>query len=246
MGRDFGGSRSERPAIEVHLPAFRIDRFEVSNFEFSQFIYGDGYKNEEYWSDAGWAWKESLGIEEPAYWQNPDLGPSHPNAPVVGVSWYEAEAYANFSKARLPTEAEWERAARGTDGVRDYPWEAETILNVQSNSYRANFRHRTSDQNGTMHTASRTFFPEDESACGCRHMAGNVAEWCQDSYEKGYYARGGDYDNPVCENSSNQKVIRGGAWSLPAHRLCVTQRSSADREKRFSYVGFRLVRDADQ
>jgi formylglycine-generating enzyme required for sulfatase activity len=115
----------EKPIRQIYLDEFMMGKYPVTNEEFKAFIDEGGYNNEEYWTKEGWKWKEKEKISEPLYWHEGKW--NRPNFPVVGVSWYEAAAYANWlSKKtgrtyRLPTEAEWEKAARGTDG-REYPW----------------------------------------------------------------------------------------------------------------------------
>ena len=107
------------PAHSVHLDAYYIDQYEVTNSQYEQFILQGGYQKKNFWSEQGWRFIQEneidrpLGIEKTRY--------NGPNQPVVGVSWYEAEAYARWTNKRLPTEAEWEKAARGVDGRR-YPW----------------------------------------------------------------------------------------------------------------------------
>jgi formylglycine-generating enzyme required for sulfatase activity len=110
---------NEKPQHTVYLDAYWIGQTEVTNAQFAKFIDAGGYSTREYWTDEGWAWKETQGITQPWLWTDQQW--NKPDYPVVGVSWYEATAYVQWAGARLPTEAEWEKAARGTDG-RIYPW----------------------------------------------------------------------------------------------------------------------------
>src|ERR671933_2201586 len=105
---------NERPAHIVELPTFRIARRPVSNATWMRFVEGGGYQRREWWSDEGWAWKEDYDITH-----HPALAAGHPDAPVCHVSWFEADAFARAHGARLPTEAEWEKAAT---------WDQQTIL----------------------------------------------------------------------------------------------------------------------
>jgi gamma-glutamyl hercynylcysteine S-oxide synthase len=105
---------NERPRHDVELPAFRIARRPVTNATWLTFTEGGGYQRREWWSDEGWAWKEDYDIAH-----CPDAETGHPDAPVCHVSWFEADAFARSSGARLPTEAEWERAATWTQGTDD-------------------------------------------------------------------------------------------------------------------------------
>jgi len=110
------------PPREARLAAYAIDRYPVTVAAFAAFIEAGGYGDRQFWCDAGWSWRTSERVERPRFWGEEEwqayLVANHP---VVGVSFYEAEAYAAFRGARLPSEAEWEKAARGTD-ARRYPW----------------------------------------------------------------------------------------------------------------------------
>ncbi|MBI5105011.1 MAG: ergothioneine biosynthesis protein EgtB [Solirubrobacterales bacterium] len=111
-GDDVFAYDNERPRHDVDLPAFRIARRPVTNATWMHFVEGGGYVRREWWSDEGWAWKEEYDITHAA-----DVAGGHPDAPVCHVSWFEADAFARWSGARLPTEAEWEKASGRLDGV---------------------------------------------------------------------------------------------------------------------------------
>jgi len=120
MGADHAhDSYSLTPPRRVHLDAYQIDKYPVTNARWKRFIDAGGYAERRWWSREGWRWKEDLAVVQPRHWNEPEY--DDPEQPVVGVSWWEAEAFCRSVGKRLPTEAEWEKAARGCDG-REYPW----------------------------------------------------------------------------------------------------------------------------
>jgi formylglycine-generating enzyme required for sulfatase activity len=154
---------------------------------------------------------------------------------VVGISWYEAEAYARWlsettgHRYRLPTEAEWEKAARGTDG-RTYPWVGEFDKNL-CNSY----------ESGLSRTSPVGIFPKGKSPYGCCDMAGNVWEWCSDWFGEKYYATSPE-KNPQGPSFGSFRVSRGGGWLFVAGYCSSSFRSRRDPVFRIADLGFRLVR----
>lgn len=185
-----------------------IDRYPVTNEKYRAFILTDGYGNQAYWSEEGWKWKTKLNIICPEYWN--DIKWNKADHPVVGVSYYEAAAYATWVGKRLPTEQEWEKAARGEDG-REYPW-GEEFDGKRCNS----------DTSGIPHTTPVTQFPSGVSPYGCYDMVGNVWEWCASWYEE----------------AGGLRVIRGGSWSdLPGYlRSSFRSRNFADTRYNSSSV----------
>lgn len=139
----------------------------------------DQYKNKDCWSENGWKWKETERVNEPASWNAPEG--NQPDHPVVGVSLYEAEAYAKWAGKRLPTEQEWERAARGTDG-RVYPW-GDEFDKEKCNSWEADIGR----------TTPVTKYVNGLSPDGCYDMAGNVWEWTASREEDFFVIRGGSW-----------------------------------------------------
>ncbi len=170
-----GGNEDDdqKPVHEVSLSAYLIDIMPVSNKQFQKFIAVGGYNNPEYWTQEGWIWKTQNNIQLPAYIN--DNRYSKPNQPVVGVSWYEAMAYSAWANKHLPTEAQWECAARGTD-QRIYPWG-----NDKPTRHHANF------QGGSEKPSDCSKYSRGISAYSCYDMAGNVWEWCFDWYDENYY-----------------------------------------------------------
>jgi len=161
---------SETPEHKVFLSAYYIDKYEVSNRQYQKFIEAGGYENHIFWTEEGWIWKEKNVYEEPKWWlsgQNKS-GINHPDYPVVGVSWYEAYAYAKWANKRLPTESEWEKASRGTEGFI-YPWGMEWDIN-KSVSMGKEIQPVGSIEEG-------------KSSYSVMDMSGNVWEWCSDWYD---------------------------------------------------------------
>ncbi|MCB0214354.1 MAG: SUMF1/EgtB/PvdO family nonheme iron enzyme, partial [Anaerolineae bacterium] len=204
----------EVPQHEIDLSAYAIQRYPVTNVEFGRFIDEQGYQIRDYWTEAGWQQKERDGWTQPRYWA--DSRWNDPAQPVVGVSWYEAAAYAAWLAAktnrpyRLPTEAEWEKAARGSDGRR-YPWGND--WQPESCNNKANGLGRT--------TPVGQYLPTGDSPFGAGDMAGQVWEWCSSKY-----GGGGDkpqFDYPYRPNDGREdvegtdtRILRGGSWNNDA------------------------------
>jgi formylglycine-generating enzyme required for sulfatase activity len=205
MGSPAGvGYDDERPAHEVTLAAYWIGQTEVTNAQYRRFVAAGGYTQETLWTPAGCQWRRENNITEPLYWD--DTQWNGDNYPVVGVSWYEASAFATWLSqetgltVRLPSEAEWERAARGEDG-RTYPWGDESpsaqLLNYNGNLGR---------------TSAVGSYPDGVSPYGALDMAGNVWEWVDDWYNGGYYCVSPG-ENPLGPTSGTARVVRGGSWT---------------------------------
>ena len=146
---------NERPAHKVYLDTYWLDRYPVTCGQYAQFMAAGGYQKRQYWSKAGWQWLQQNPVSQPLYWSNSSDWLDHP---VCGVSYHEAEAYANFAHKRLPTEAEWEKAAFKS-------------LNCNHNCLIG-------------HTSPVTAYT-DRSKYGCQDMLGNVWEWTS-SWFAGY------------------------------------------------------------
>ncbi|MER3427485.1 MAG: ergothioneine biosynthesis protein EgtB [Pyrinomonas sp.] len=237
---------NEFPSHTVHLPAFEIARTPVTNAEYLCFVEEGGYQRREFWSAQGWAWREREGWTAPLYWQRDEDGwtlrtifqqrPLPLAHPVWGISWYEAEAYARFIGKRLPTEAEWERAA-SWDGARKrlYAWGDEP-----PSAKRCNFgaeRWNTTPVNAFIH---------GRSACGCLDMTGNVWEWTASVF--------GPYDGfrpfPYPEYSAewfdgDHRVLKGGSWATSASVLRTSFRNFFRRHFRIAFAGVRCAAEAN-
>ncbi len=225
--------KNTKPVKHIYLDDFMIGVFPVTNQEFKRFVDDQGYHREQPWSLEGWHWRQERNINEPAYWYERKW--NGPNFPVVGVSWYEAAAYADWlSKItgklyRLPTEAEWEKAARGIDG-KIYPW---------GNTFDKNCCN--SGESGLGRTSPVGIFPNGKSDYGCHDMAGNVWEWCADWYDEKYY-HNSPMKNPSGPSSGSLRVCRGGSWFFDAGNCACAIRVRGLPGLRGFHLGFRLAR----
>ncbi len=185
MGTDAPeGQQNEWPRRRVRTGAYEIGETPVTNAEFAEAMREeDFFLDRSAWSDAGWEWRVANGILAPRFW-NDDAWREYlaPDQPVVGVSWYEADAFCRSRGLRLPSEAEWERAARGDQGRR-FPWGEQWV--------EAWAAHR----GGARHTLPVRAIAENRSPYGLYDCAGNVWEWCADEYAEGLRsARGGSWN----------------------------------------------------
>ncbi|NQE46031.1 Hercynine oxygenase [ANME-1 cluster archaeon GoMg2] len=226
----------EKPSREIYLDDFWIGKYLVTNEEFKEFIDDGGYDKDRkiMWSEEGWRWREENEISKPEYWH--DRKWNGPNFPVVGISWYEAEAYANWLSEikgyqyRLPTEAEWEKAARGAEHFK-YPWGEDFDRNLCN-----------SDESGLHRTSPVGIYPNGKSPYGCFDMTGNVWEWCSDWYSNNYYTNSPDR-NPNGPLKGANRVIRGGGWNRYARYCRSAFRHRNDPRCRYYYIGFRLLQE---
>jgi formylglycine-generating enzyme required for sulfatase activity len=223
------GLFNEWPRRQISLSPFSIDPYLVTVVQFEAFVDADGYARREFWSDKGWQFREQGGIEAPRFFGEAEWAAYlTPNRPVVGVSFHEASAFARWRGRRLPTEAEWERAARGDDG-RNYPWGED--FDPDKCHGRGGFR-------GTLPVGC---FPAGRSAAGAYDMSGNVWEWCEDWFGAAYYREAPDRD-PLGPDQGNLKVARGGGWNAMPGQLRCANRNAWSPTARFSNLGFRLAR----
>jgi ergothioneine biosynthesis protein EgtB len=238
---------NEKWAHRVEVAPFRIARAPVTNREFAEFVAAEGYRRREFWSDAGWAWRERTGAERPVYWQPKSGGAGTwrrydqaealaPDAPVVFITWYEAEAWCRWAKRRLPTEIEWEVAATGEptgDGrlaerKRSWPWGEAAPSRATANLDFA--------CDAPLDVADRA---AGDSAFGCRQMTGNVWEWTASDFVAfpGFAADPyQDYSQPWF---GTRKVLRGGAWATSARIARPAYRNFFTPDRNDVFAGFR-------
>jgi formylglycine-generating enzyme required for sulfatase activity len=243
--KDLLAQEHEKPQREVQLSAYWIDVYPLTNARFNLFLSKDGYEQPEWWSKEGWAWKTQRRIHRPAMWSQP--GWDGPDQPVAGVSWYEADAYARWAGRRLPTDAEWEKAARGPDG-RCYPWGDDWPT-----AGLANFNLDVG------RTTPVGLYPDGTSPYGCHDMAGNVNNWTSDWYWPAFGAfclQSGRLRDPRMDdrlideigwNGINEKVDRGGGYATPREHhevLSCTRKVFWTPDTREPWNGFRTAMDA--
>ena len=191
--------QSEQPARVVTVTrGFWIDKYEVTNAAFRVFVDAGGYDSQAWWSDAGWKWRTGQRSLPRT------CAGDHPQAPRACVTWYEAEAYAHWRGGQLPTEAQWEYAARGPES-RIYPW-GDTFDPARCN---------IAQSQGALSVGS---FLTGVSWVGAHDLAGNVMEWVQDWWSTSYYAEGTNTD-PTGPQTGGSKVEKGGWWggSAPSY-----------------------------
>jgi iron(II)-dependent oxidoreductase len=222
---------NERPCHERRVPGFRIGRTPITNATFLHFVEGGGYERREWWSDEGWAWKEEYDITH-----DPAVAAGDPDAPACHVSWFEADAFARAHGARLPTEAEWEKAAtwdQQTGTPRANPWGDELWTPA-----RANLDH------ALLGPAPVSAFAAGASPSGALGMLGDVWEWTASDFE-GYP---GFRAFPYAEYSqvffgTDYKVLRGGSWATRPRVATPTFRNWDFPIRRQIFAGFRIARD---
>ncbi len=245
MGSD-QGEAAERPAHRVGVSAFAIDRLEVTNAEFAVFVTATGHLTDPERAGAGWHWDGQWREVRGAHWRRPHGPGSSIEAlerhPVAQVSWNDAREYCRWRGKRLPTEAEWERAARGDDG-RTYPWGDRPPRD--GTRYRASYGSdeccRATRDDGYLFTAPVGSFPLGRSPFGVEDLAGNVWEWVEDWFDPEFYRRSPQVD-PVNRAPTDRKVIRGGGWGNNPWGLRSTLRHANPRDIGLIMVGFRCAR----
>lgn len=243
------GESREKPAHQVYVDTFYIAKYEVTNGDWKKFQNDSAYDDVKLWPNG-----RVVPKDQSPYWtmaaNHGGATPNSDNYPVLGVNWDAAMAYCNWlsgktgKKYRLPTEAEWEKAARGTD-KRRFPWG-----NTIDRSY-ANFtgaqRFDTGQLVGYYDGSKRGEFQTHSGASpyGAMDMAGNVMEWCQDWYSRTYYSES-PKRNPKGPEKGAYRVLRGGSFFFEAQDLRVYARSAAwPSFQAFRMVGFRAARSAD-
>jgi formylglycine-generating enzyme required for sulfatase activity len=217
---------------EVPIKPFYIDLTPVTNEAYAAFIHDGGYMEQKYWTKAGWRWLQQKNEKRPQdHGADGFLGVfvgtfMDPQQPRVGVTWHEAYAYCKWRGGRLPTEAEWEWAARGPQGYT-YPW---------GNTFEAT--HASYWGRLVTGTSKVDAHPEGASWIGALDMSGNVWEWVSSLYEPYPYAPADSREDP---DSDAERVIRGGSWSNNADQLQASHRGHVLPAHEENTVGFRCA-----
>ena len=220
------------PVHDFYVAGFYIDRYEVSNVKYKAFIDAGGYTTQAYWNPVGWAWRVANRFTLPANWNSNTYHgggiAGNDQFPVNGVSWWEADAYCRWAGVRLPTEAEWEKAAKGgceTHGdpgqcdasdTPTYPW-GEDISGPQANYYGSGDPYESNGwttpvgyYDGSNHGGYQTI--NSPSPYGLYDVAGNVWEWCSTKYATYPYNPNDGREKPPVSYSECWRVLRGGSW----------------------------------
>jgi sulfatase modifying factor 1 len=240
----------EGPVHEVSLGSYWMDTHEVTVAEYAKFIEATGYQTDS--EKYGWSGVFDMEAHEwrklpAADWRHPE-GPAHeidPQEPVTQISWNDAVAYASWAKKRLPTEAEWEYAARGGLAGKKYGWGDRLKPGGKSlaNWWQGVFPTHNTGEDGYTGRAVVGKFPPN--GYGLYDMAGNVWEWCSDWFAMSYYQTSPRH-NPQGPVEGKERVIRGGSW-MCSEDYCqgfrVAARSHSSTDTGLNNLGFRCVQD---
>ena len=211
------GKEDEKPMHFVFTPAYFIDQYEVSNAKYMEFVRATGHETPFHMDDENF---------------------NKPDFPVVGINWHDAMAYAKWKGGRLPTEAEWEKAARGNDD-RLWPWG-----NVWDKGFFFYFVNIFGDQDNYPTTAPVDYYQSGASPFGLLNTAGNVWEWCLDWYDKDYYRISPEInpEGPEKTPFNKMEVLRGGSWINSIEGVQIVHRARNFPHIKNKIYGFRTVR----
>lgn len=217
------GGRDEYPNHEVDLPDYYMDKYEVTNGRYLEFIRQTGHRAPKHPRDA-----------DKDLWQDGLMPESIDPLPVINVDWFDAKAYCEWAGKRLPTEAEWEKAGKGTDDRR-FPWG-----DVEPTHKHLNFNQKWRGEKTLVPVG---IYEPGKSPYGLYDMAGNVWEWVADWYDPTYYQKSPRY-NPQGPEQGKWKVIRSSGWQVETPQVRVFTRVASDPLDRNNSTGFRCAADA--
>lgn len=236
---------NEVPEHKTYLNAYEIDTYPVTNKQFMEFIDAGGYEDYRFWLSDGWDIVNEKKWDAPLYWQKMQgywykkefggLNKISPDEPVTNVSYYEADAYSKWAGKRLPTEAEWEKAASWNEDLEKktiYPWGDELPSDHTANLLES--WNWAPSQIGS--------YPQGKSYYGCHQMLGDVWEWTSSEYVlyPGFRSKFSEYTDKW---AINQKVLRGGSFATPRSQIRNSYRNYFKPHERIPFSGFRCVRD---
>ena len=236
---------NEVPEHKTYLNAYEIDTYPVTNKQFMAFIDAGGYEDYKFWLSDGWDIVNEKKWDAPLYWQKMEgywykkdfagLNKISPHEPVTNVSYYEADAYSKWAGKRLPTEAEWEKAASWNEELKKktmYPWGDKLPSDHNSNLLES--WNWAPSQIGS--------YPQGKSYYGCQQMLGDVWEWTSSEYVlyPGFRSKFSEYTDKW---AINQKVLRGGSFATPRSQIRNSYRNYFKPHERIPFSGFRCVRD---
>lgn len=219
----------EMPQRSVYLDAYDIDKYEVTTVQYLKFVLATNRDPQVDWKFDGGNFQETMVAH-----------------PIMHVTWFEADEYCKWAGKRLPTEAEWEKAARGATDSRIYPWGNEMAGLSRANYGRTGLSGPVRDrpERLLLYPPIISVFKYDNavSPYGVFQMVGNVAEWVSDWYDKDYYKTAPD-KNPKGPDKGTQKAFRGGGWIDSTPSVRVSQRNGTDPKTSMNWMGMRCARD---
>jgi ergothioneine biosynthesis protein EgtB len=236
---------NEVPEHKTYLNAYEIDTYPVTNKQFMAFIDAGGYEDYKFWLSDGWDIVNEKKWDAPLYWQKMEgywykkdfggLNKISPDEPVTNVSYYEADAYSKWAGKRLPTEAEWEKAASWNEDLEKktiYPWGDELPSDHNANLL----------ESWNWAPCQIGSYPQGKRYYGCHQMLGDVWEWTYSEYVlyPGFRSKFSEYTDKW---AINQKVLRGGSFATPRSQIRNSYRNYFKPHERIPFSGFRCVRD---
>ena len=235
----------ELPEHKVFLNDYKIDVFPITNQQYMEFIEDGGYEMYKYWLSDGWEKVKTNKWNAPMYWEKIDdkwhvrdflgIREINPNEPVNHVSYYEAEAYCKWAGKRLPTEAEWEKAACWNEERQqktEFPWGNESPTEEKCNLLESHYWGCT--EIGT--------YSQGSSSSGCQQMIGDVWEWTSSEFT-GFPGFKTGFDEYNDKWFTNQKVLRGGSFGTPKMSIRASYRNFFRLDERWLFSGFRCAED---
>jgi ergothioneine biosynthesis protein EgtB len=236
---------NEVPEHKTYLNAYEIDTYPVTNKQFMAFIDAGGYEDYRFWLSDGWDIVNEKKWDAPLYWQKIEgywykkdfggLNKISPDEPVTNVSYYEADAYSKWAGKRIPTEAEWEKAASWNEDLEKktiYPWGDQLPSDHVANLL----------ESWNWAPCQIGSYPQGKSYYGCHQMLGDVWEWTSSEYVlyPGFRSKFSEYTDKW---AINQKVLRGGSFATPRSQIRNSYRNYFKPHERIPFSGFRCVRD---